>query len=134
MEKKTYLYRTTDNFELIEVEMTFEELQKNENCGFITLPGGREARRAVKEELERDGVVPKPEKKIVTRPKWSMISVRAGVHPEQIDELRQQWDEHGVTGCRVLPNGDVEYADRAARRRDFKSRDMHDRDGGYGDG
>jgi len=128
-----YIYRVQETGEIVEVEMTYGELMEKESCGFITLPDGREARRSLGTELAREGVKTRTKSRRATRPKWPMVSTRAGVNPSQIQELRDHWTEQGVTGCDVLPNGDVKWDDRASRRRDCESRGLHDRDGSYGD-
>jgi hypothetical protein len=130
---RRFLYRDTETLELLEVEATTREILDQESHGFLTLPGGREVRRSVGEELRRDGVEPRRKSRVNSRAKWPMVSVNAGVSPSQISELRQHWQERGITGCDVMPNGDVVWESRQARRIDCKSRGIYDRDGGYGD-
>ncbi len=130
--EREYLYKVRDTGETVGVLMTIDELMERESSGFLTLPDGREAKRAIIDEAEKDGLIPKSDH-VRTRAKWPMVSYSSGVNPDQADELREFWREHDVRGCEVAPNGDVIYADRAARRSDHQARGLYDRSGGYGD-
>lgn len=133
-EHETYLYRSRETGELIGLRMTFgEKMEREKPGGFIDLPDGTEAYRALGEELAREGIKTGPKAKPQTRARWPMVSVNAGINPEQIGELREHWRQRGVIGCDVLPNGDIVWESAAARKKDCESRGLYDRDGGYGD-
>ena len=133
-EQNEYLFRTEDGDELVIVEMSLGELiERQSPGGFIKISENSFARRALADELEREGVRTRTRSKLAKRAKWPVISSRAGVNPNQAKELRDFWKAHGVTGCTVLPNGDVEWADATARRRDCEARGLYDRNAGYGD-
>jgi hypothetical protein len=132
--KSVYLYRVRETSELVGVEMAFgEKMSRERPGGFLTLPDGAEAIRAMTEELAQDGIKMGPKPKIGNRARWPMVSVNAGINPDQIDELRAHWKEHNVTGCDVNAEGDVIWDSPAARKRDCESRGLYDRDGGYSD-
>lgn len=132
--KTTYLYRVRSTGELVGVNMCLgEKLERERPGGFLTLPDGEEAARAFGEELEKDGLIPRRKASVKRNAKWPMVSINAGVNPDQVNELRDFWRQHGVTGCDVLPNGDVVWESRSARKRDCEARGLYDRDGGYGD-
>ena len=61
-------------------------------------------------------------------------SQSAGCHPSQSKSFNEQLREHGIAGAEYQPDGSLECTSRKARRDVLKSRDMIDRDGGYGDG
>lgn len=133
-ETKTYLYRDRDTGELVGVRMGLgEKLAREKTGGFLDAPDGRELVRAFREELQRDGLADKPKTVVRQQAQWPMVSINGGVNPDQIGELREIWREHRVTGCDVLPNGDVVYESRAARKADHEARGLFDKDGGYGD-
>lgn len=129
-----YLYRIRNTGEVVAVQMAYgEKLDRELPGGFLILPDGQEAQQMLGDQLRQDGMnMGKPSRR-AQRPRWPMRSVNAGVNPEQVDELRQFWQEQGVTGCHVFDNGDVEWADRASRKADCKARGLFDRDAGYGD-
>lgn len=130
----THLYRDRETGELLALEMCAgEKLAREKTGGFIISPEGRELVRAFREQLEQDGLTVGKKPVPQLRAQWPMISINGGVNPDQIDELREIWQEERVTGCEVLPNGDIKYEDRAARRADHKARGLFDKDGGYGD-
>jgi hypothetical protein len=132
--KTTYLYRIRDTGELVGVKMACgEKLARETTGGFIVLPAGEEAVRAFQEELAKDGFKPRQKTRCPTAATWPMTTILGGVNPEQIPELRSLWQERGVTGCDVLPNGDVVWESRQARKKDCEARGLFDRDGGYGD-
>ena len=131
--ERSYLYSVRDGNEIVEVMMDIDELMQRESCGFMYLPDGREAQRAVGEESLRDGMRPQSTKKPRTKARWPLVSVNAGVNPDQAEELREFWEEHQVTGCEVTSDGDVVWNDRKARKRDCEARGLYDRNAGYGD-
>jgi hypothetical protein len=134
VQKTTYLYRVRETGELVEVEMCAgEKLSRELPGGFLVLPDGTEAAKAFGEDLARSGLQTRNRARVGRHAKWPMVSMNAGVNPEQIPELREHWQQHGVVGCDVLPNGDVVWESRAARRKDCESRGLYDRDGGYSD-
>lgn len=63
-----------------------------------------------------------------------LVSVGAGVHPDQVAEFNAATRAAGLTGVEYLPNGDVRFDSRGQRAAELRRRGMHDRDGGYGDG
>jgi hypothetical protein len=133
-EKLPYLYRREDTGELIEVHMAYgEKLEREGPGGFIEISKNLHAKRALADEFERDGLAVRSKSGTRTRARWPMVSVAAGVNPSQRKELEAIWQQHGVTGCRMLPNGDIEYESRGARRADHEARGLFDRSGGYGD-
>ena len=133
-EPSYYLYRIVGTDELVQVEMAFGEqlrapgawrLHKNyRKSGRGSLPRGGVGTGRIHSAQQNRGA---------RRAKWPMTCVNGGVNPNQINELRQFWKENGVRGCEVLPNGDVRYSDRAARKADHAKRGLYDRSGGYGD-
>lgn len=132
--KSRYLYRVEGTDELVEIRMAYGELLEREGPGgFIEISENLQARRALAEEFERDGVPTRTKSGTPCRARWPMVSVNAGVNPSQRHELEAVWREHGVTGCRMLPNGDIEYESRGARKADHEARGLFDRSGGYGD-
>lgn len=132
--RTTYLYRVRHTGELIGIDMCLgEKLDREMAGGFLTLPDGTEAARAFEEELAKDGLAPRRKTSSHRYARWPMVSVRAGVNPDQADDLRAFWQERGITGCEVLPSGDVQWDSRAARKKDCEAREMYDRDGTYGD-
>jgi hypothetical protein len=132
--RTTYLYKVRQTGELVSVEMTLDEkFAREKTGGFITLPDGTEGQIAFREELEKDGLRPGPIASPNQHAKWPMVSVNAGVNPDQIDELRAHWARHNVTGVDVTPEGDVIWNDAGARKADCESRGLYDRNAGYGD-
>jgi len=61
------------------------------------------------------------------------ISQSAGCHESQVKEFNEQLKEHGVQCAQYLPDGKLECTSRKARNAVLKSRNLFDRDGGYGD-
>ena len=56
-----------------------------------------------------------------------------GVHPEQIQEARENAIEKGVP-TEFLPDGRVIFTSRSHRRAYLQAYGYHDKNGGYGDG
>ena len=132
--RRTYLYRDRETSELIGLDMCLgEKMAREKTGGFIDSPEGRELVRALREELELDGIAQAPKPRPRQHAQWPMVSSNAGVNPEEADRLRQLWQAEGITGCEVLPNGDIKYDSRYARKRDFACRGLFDKAGGYGD-
>lgn len=129
-----YLYWSEETDELCEIVMPMGEMMERQSAGgFIIFPDDTVGRRALPDEFERDGVTTRLKNGTRTKARWPMTTTFGGVNPNQRQELRDYWKKHAVTGCDVLPNGDIEYADQRSRQRDHEARQMFDRDGGYGD-
>jgi hypothetical protein len=129
-----YLYIDRETGEQITVMMSMDQLQERELPGkFLILPNGREYRRALAEELQRDNMKQPPAPRTGGKANWPMKTSIDGVHPSQVQELREHWQEHGVIGCTVDEHGDIEYSCRSARKSDHEARGLYDRSGGYGD-
>jgi len=64
--------------------------------------------------------------------KWPMKSDGGGVHPKQIEEMREKCKRHGVT-TDFTPDGRAIFTSRGHRKRYCRLFGMHDKDGGYGD-
>ena len=61
------------------------------------------------------------------------ISQNLACHPSQVQEFNKLYRERGITCAQHLPNGDLEYSSRKSRNAVMKSRNLLDRDAGYGD-
>ena len=60
-------------------------------------------------------------------------SQSAGCHPSQTKEWNEQLKRHGVKCAEYKPDGTLECTSRKARNQVLKSRNLRDRDAGYGD-
>lgn len=129
-QKYAYLYSVDGTY--VEVLMTISEKWNREEHGFIRLPDGRDARAVPVEQVRRERGI-SGSRRVRTRAKWPMTSDAAGVHPSQVNELRDHWRRHGITGVDVTRDGSVVWNDAAARKRDCESRGLYDRNGGYSD-
>ena len=63
---------------------------------------------------------------------WPLVSSFAGVHPSQIDGVRQECASKGID-VDFAPNGDVIWRNRANRRDYLRCMGLFDKDAGYGD-
>ena len=64
---------------------------------------------------------------------WPMVSEAMGVHPDQVDEANKAALKLGL-GVPYRKDGMAILEDRSHRKRMMKSFQIHDNDGGYGDG
>jgi hypothetical protein len=65
--------------------------------------------------------------------KQPLVSVAAGVNPDEIPKMRRLDARHGLGGTEYLPNGDVVFKSRAHRKKYCQAHGLFDRDAGYGD-
>jgi hypothetical protein len=63
---------------------------------------------------------------------WPIESCAAGVHPDEIPDMRKIDAKHGVP-TQYTPDGDPILRDRAHRKKYLAVHGMHDRSGSYGD-
>jgi len=63
---------------------------------------------------------------------WPMVSVAAGINPDQIGEYKEFDKKMGVE-TDYTPSGDVVFRDRAHRKKYCEAHHLYDRNGGYGD-
>jgi len=68
----------------------------------------------------------------LTRSKWPIISIAAGVHPSQVAEAKALAASRGVP-TEYLPSGEAVFTDRGHRKRYLKAHQMRDNSGGFGD-
>ena len=61
------------------------------------------------------------------------ISQSAGCHPSQVKEFNRQLKEHGIRLAEYQSDGTLKCTSRKARSAVLKSRELFDRDAGYGD-
>jgi hypothetical protein len=61
------------------------------------------------------------------------ISQSAGCHPSQSKEFNEQLKQHGIKCAEYLPDGTLKCTSRKARNEVLKSRELFDKDAGYGD-
>ncbi len=59
----------------------------------------------------------------------NMVSLAAGVMPEQVPELRQKIDQMGASGVKVRPDGDLVFKDIPAKKRYVKKAGLRDLNG-----
>lgn len=134
--KEKYLYRRLDNGEIVEVEMTYDEMmQRQDVLRRIVLDDGSEAERAVDEEYARS----RPQREAARRPAGPMVNRAYEVKPllcrssachrDQVAEFNAK----ATAGVHYRDDGNVEYSSRRARREEFKRRGLFDADAGYGD-
>jgi hypothetical protein len=64
-----------------------------------------------------------------------LISEGLGCLPNQVPEMREAIQRHGIQGVRVLDNGSLEITSRRGRRDVGRMRPipLHDAEGGYSD-
>jgi len=63
-----------------------------------------------------------------------LISDGCGVMKSQVGEARDMIRRHNIQGAAVLPNGQIRFTSRRARKEFLQRRGLCDNDGGYGDG
>ena len=95
-ESSSCIFVVVETGEQIELDLSFDEIMERQVGGYITLDDGRLAKRAVTEELIRDGKSGKPAK-IRTRLQWPFHSHSQGVGVEQVDEANALLKSHGCT-------------------------------------
>ena len=119
-----YCYRKVGSGELIELEMSMDEVSALPvEDDVTTLPDGTEAMRDVQaEHLAQDA----------GGEAWPMLSEAMGVHPSQIPEMRRQAKHRGVP-TDFTPDGRVILRNRAHRKKFGEAFRFFDKDGGYGD-
>ena len=64
---------------------------------------------------------------------WPMVSMAAGVAPEQVQEYNEFYRQSGITGARHREDGLLELDSRGARKKMLRARGLHDNDAGYSD-
>ena len=64
-----------------------------------------------------------------------LVSDALGCMKHQVPEMREAIRQHGISGVRVLDNGQLEITSRRGRKEVGQMRPipLHDGDGGYGD-
>lgn len=62
-----------------------------------------------------------------------LVSMAAGVHPDQVAEANAHLQKHGVKGARYRPDGQAEFDSRQGRREFGRATGYYDADAGYGD-
>ena len=62
-----------------------------------------------------------------------LISDGCGVMKAQVKEAREAIRHYGIQGAAVLDNGQMRFTSRRARKKWLSIRELHDRDGSYGD-
>lgn len=62
-----------------------------------------------------------------------LLSEGCGVMKTQVAETREMIRMHNIQGAAVLPNGQVRFTSRRARKEFLSRRGLLDNDGGYGD-
>ena len=63
---------------------------------------------------------------------WPMVSVAAGINPDQIGEYKEFDKKMGVE-TDYTPSGDVVFRSRGHRKKYLEAHHMYDRNGAYGD-
>ena len=62
-----------------------------------------------------------------------LISDGCGVMKNQVQETRDAIKHHGIQGAAVLPNGQIRFTSRRARKEFLAMRGLNDQDGGWSD-
>ena len=62
-----------------------------------------------------------------------LISDGCGVMKSQVQETRKAIRHHGIQGAAVLPNGQIRFTSRRARKEFLAMRGLHDNEAGYSD-
>lgn len=101
-----------------EVFRTISECKKPEECPVCT------------EKMKRDFRTEQGGKRI--NEGWPMVSVAAGINPDQVGEYREFDKTMGVP-TEYNSDGDVVFTSRAHRKRYCEAHRLFDRNGGYGD-
>ncbi len=134
----SYIYRRTDNDELIEVG--FEEMM-NQKDGFITLPDGVLAKRCIALELQKygDEDTAKYEMLVPGGRPAPLVSDAMGVTYHQVDEMRQDAMAHKLNVEFVQdPTEPTFYQAKFNSRRDWEQyvahRGMYDKNSINGSG
>lgn len=91
--------------------------------------------RAMADEKSKLPVIEEDPELTGNRP-WSkpIESQALAYHPRQVAEARAHYEKHGLPGQLIREDGKVVLPDRATRKRVLKLNNMHDNNGGYGDG
>lgn len=63
---------------------------------------------------------------------WPMTSEACGVHPKQVNELREYCRRRGLPGT-VNKDGTITFSSRGERKKHCEGRGFYDMSGGYGD-
>lgn len=118
----TYEFKTDDE-EIVEVFLSFEQFDKRVKDGQITLDDGRVAKSFFN-----------PHKGLSTMPScYPMASSAVGVHPAQVKEHMEFLRSKGCGQVDHTKGGDVIFKDKNQRRQVCEALGFFDRNGGYGD-
>jgi hypothetical protein len=128
-----YLYRIRGTDQYVEVGMTILDRNEREQNGFLVLPDGTEAKRAVQEEILLERGCQKTKRRRNATAKWPMESEAAGVHPSQVEEVRSFIKDRGLIGTTVKDNGNIVWDGKRARKEYCESAGLYDRNAGYSD-
>lgn len=117
-----YEFKTEDG-EIVDFMMTFEEHDKRVKNDTITLDDGRKAKTNWGSKS-----------KIGTFPgNYPMVSSAAGVHPDQIKEHMDHLRKMGCGQVDHTKDGDVIFRDKAQRKKVCEALGLYDRNGGFSD-
>ncbi len=86
------------------------------------------------EEFHRDGPIGGSGIPMVSRAYSDakpLISESLGCLPNQIPEMKETIERHGIQGVKVNPNGSLAITSKAGRAKLMKVKGQHDGDGGY---
>jgi hypothetical protein len=126
------LFRRTDNDEIVELELTLDEISERIVAGRITLDDGVEAVRLVGAELARDyGRREKRGRRNLAA--WPQVTHQLGCHPDEVSSYREFLRSEGLTGIDVNANGSVSIPTRGLQRKLAAACGMRNNDGGYGE-
>lgn len=113
----------TDDGEIVELFMTFDQFDRRVKDGVIKLDDGRKAKSYFN-----------PHSGISTVPaNYPMVSSRAGVHPAQIKEHMDHLRKNGCGQVDHTKDGDVIFKDKHQRKKVCEVLGLFDRNGGYSD-
>lgn len=118
----------TDDGEVHELQLSFDEHSKRVVNDTITLDDGRKAKKVW------SVVVSKRHRAIATCPgNWPQVSYAAGVHPAQVPEQQAVLKAAGVRTTHYTKDGDPIFEDRLHRKEVCEALGLFDRNGGYSD-
>ncbi len=113
----------TDDEEIVEVFLSFEQFDKRVKDGQITLDDGRKAKSYFN-----------PHKGLSTMPSYyPMVSSAIGVHPAQVKEHMAYLRSKGCGQVNHTKDGDVILESKSQRKKVCEALGFFDRNGSYGD-
>jgi hypothetical protein len=117
-----------DNGDIVELQMSMAEHAKRVKNDTIQLDDGRLARtnwsREASERHRSSATCPGT---------YPMVSMNAGVHPDQIKEHMEHLRSRGCGQVDHTPDGDIVFNDKSQRKKVLETLGIYDRNAGYGD-